>query len=99
MECSPPGLSVLGILLARILEWVAISFSGDFSDPGLKPMFPLSPALGGVFFNMAPPGKTEIRIDIDIDVLGVHTCHTKIYLFGLKIIFLIVRNKKLRNNF
>ena len=27
MECSPPGCSVHGILLARILEWVAISFS------------------------------------------------------------------------
>ena len=27
MECSPPGSSVHGILQARILEWVAISFS------------------------------------------------------------------------
>ena len=27
MECSPPGSSVHGISLARILEWVAISFS------------------------------------------------------------------------
>jgi len=27
MDCSPPGFSVLGILQARILEWVAISFS------------------------------------------------------------------------
>ena len=27
MDCSPPGSSVLGILQARILEWVAISFS------------------------------------------------------------------------
>ena len=26
MDCSPPGSSVLGILQARILEWVAISF-------------------------------------------------------------------------
>ena len=25
--CSPPGSSILGILQARILEWVAISFS------------------------------------------------------------------------
>ena len=28
MDCSPPGSSVHGILLARILDWVAISFSG-----------------------------------------------------------------------
>ena len=27
MECSPPGSSVHGIFQARILEWVAISFS------------------------------------------------------------------------
>ena len=27
MECSLPGSSVFGILLARILEWVATSFS------------------------------------------------------------------------
>ena len=27
MVCSPPGSSVCGILLARILEWVAIPFS------------------------------------------------------------------------
>ena len=27
MNCSPPGSSVLGISQARILEWVAISFS------------------------------------------------------------------------
>ena len=28
MDCSPPGSSVLGIPQARILEWVAISFTG-----------------------------------------------------------------------
>ena len=27
MDCSPPGSFVHGILQARILEWVAISFS------------------------------------------------------------------------
>ena len=27
MDCSPPGFSVRGILQARTLEWVAISFS------------------------------------------------------------------------
>ena len=29
IECSPPGSSVPGVLQARILEWVAISFSTD----------------------------------------------------------------------
>ena len=27
MDCSPPGSSIHGIHLVRILEWVAISFS------------------------------------------------------------------------
>ena len=30
MDCSPPSSSVRGILQARILEWVAISFSISF---------------------------------------------------------------------
>ena len=33
MECSLPGSSVHGILQARILEWVAISFSRESSRP------------------------------------------------------------------
>ena len=34
MDCSPLGSSVHGILLARILEWVAIPFSRGSSQPG-----------------------------------------------------------------
>ena len=33
MDCSPPGFSVHGIPQARILEWVAISFSRGSSWP------------------------------------------------------------------
>ena len=33
MDCSPPGSSIHGILQARILEWVAISFSRGSSWP------------------------------------------------------------------
>ena len=40
MDCSPPGSSVYGILQARILEWVAIPFSRDLSDLGIKPGSP-----------------------------------------------------------
>ena len=32
VNCSPPGSSVLGISQARILEWVAISFSRGSSQ-------------------------------------------------------------------
>ena len=34
MDCSPPGSSAHGILQARLLEWVAISFSRGSSQPG-----------------------------------------------------------------
>ena len=33
MDCSPPGSSVHGISQARILEWIAISFSRGYSCP------------------------------------------------------------------
>ena len=33
MDCSPPGSSIHGILQARILEWVAMSFSRRSSWP------------------------------------------------------------------
>ena len=33
MDCSPPSSSVHGLLQARILEWVAISFSRGSSRP------------------------------------------------------------------
>ena len=33
MECSPPGSSVHGIFWARVLVWVAISFSRGSSQP------------------------------------------------------------------
>ena len=41
-----------GISQARILEWVAISFSGDLPNPGITPV---SPALAGEFFTAEPP--------------------------------------------
>ena len=33
MDCNPPGPSVHGIFQARLLEWVAISFSRGSSHP------------------------------------------------------------------
>ena len=46
-DCSPPDCSVHGISQARILEWVAISSSRDFPNPGIEPALtsPVSPAL------------------------------------------------------
>ena len=38
---------VHGIFQARILEWIAISYSRDLPNPGIEPA---SPALAGGFF-------------------------------------------------
>ena len=45
MNYSPPGSSVHGISQARILEWVAISFSKGSSQPGDQTTSPVSLAL------------------------------------------------------
>ena len=36
MDCSPPGSSVPGILQARIMEWIAMRFTGDLLTQGLN---------------------------------------------------------------
>ena len=45
MNCSPPGSSVHGVFLARILEWVVISYSRGSSSPrdqtNISPTAPL----------------------------------------------------------
>ena len=50
IDCSSPGSSVLGILQARILEWVAISYSRYLSDQGIKSPSLMALALAGGFF-------------------------------------------------
>ena len=41
MDCSPAGSSVHGILQARTLEWVAISFSRELPAPVVDPASPV----------------------------------------------------------
>ena len=58
MDGSPPGSSVHGIFQARILEWVAISFSKGSSLPIAGRLLPSEPPVNpivwrpkeGVFF-------------------------------------------------
>ena len=55
LDCSLPGSSVRGILQARILKWVAISFSRDLPNPGIESR---SSALQADSLPTEPPGKT-----------------------------------------
>ena len=54
MDCSLSVSSVHGILQARILEWVAISYPGDLPEPGIEPR---SPASQVDSLPAEPPGK------------------------------------------
>ena len=49
MGCNPPGFSILGILQARILEWVAIPISRGSSQ--LRELFQVSCIAGRFFTN------------------------------------------------
>ena len=53
MEYSPPGSSVHGIFQSRILDWVAISYSRDLTDPEMEPGSLMSSTLAGGFFTTA----------------------------------------------
>ena len=54
MDCSLPGSSVHGITQAGILEWVALTYSRDLPDPGIKPA---SPELQSDFLLMSHQGR------------------------------------------
>ena len=44
MDCNPRGSSVPRIFQARILEWIAVSFSGDLPNPRAELASPVTPA-------------------------------------------------------
>ena len=50
MDYSLPGSCVHGTFQARILEWVAINYSGDLLDLGTEPVSLAFPASAGRFF-------------------------------------------------
>ena len=55
VDCGPPGSSIHGIFQARILEWVAISFSRGSSQP--KERTQVS-TLQADALQSEPPGKS-----------------------------------------
>ena len=57
IDCSPPGSSVLGILQARILEWVAVPSSKGSSQPRDQTHVLCVSCITGGFFTTEPPGK------------------------------------------
>ena len=65
MDCSPPGSSVHGILQARILEWVAISFSQmerDTERGGERERERERESARAMLFSSCGAGKTEASL-------------------------------------
>ena len=61
MNCSPPGSSVHGIFQARILEWVAISFSSERQvQVEICPCFP--PVCIQLFSTACPTDLQQLQI-------------------------------------
>ena len=66
MDGSTPGSSVHGILQARILEWVAISYSRGSSRPRDKPVSLMFLVLAGRLVTIVPPGKPGQAEEMEI---------------------------------
>ena len=63
MDCSLPGFSVHGIFQARVLEWVAISFSRRSSHPGDRTQVS---HIVGRCFTLWATGKPSIVYNFDV---------------------------------
>ena len=59
MDCGPPGSSIHGIFQARVLEWVAISFSRGSSPPRDRTQVS---ALQTDALPSEPPGKPYMQL-------------------------------------
>ena len=63
MDCSPPGCSVHGILQARILEWIVISFAMRSSQPRDQTCVSWGSYIAGELITTEPPGKPKSKAD------------------------------------
>ena len=64
--CDPMNYTGLGILQARILEWVAFPFSKDLPNPGIQPR---SPALRADSLPAEPQGKPKNTRVVNLSLL------------------------------
>ena len=95
MDCSLPGSSVHGILQARILEWVAISFSRGSSRPRARTQVS---HIAGRFFTIRAtrepvtlePNK---RKSVTVSNFSPSICHEVMGLDDMILIFLILSFK------
>ena len=85
MDCRPPGCSVHRIFQARILDWVAISFSRWSS--WLRDWTQVS-CLAGRFFTTEPPGKPDNSL---VYINATNFCIFILYAVLYRICLLILK--------
>ena len=68
MDCSPPGSSVHGILQAKILKWVAISFSKGSSWARDQTRISY---MAGRFFTAESTGKPSTTFSVPLDSVHI----------------------------
>ena len=73
MDCSPPGSSVHGILQARILKWVAISFSRRSFPPRNQTQVS---CIAGRFFTTEPPENPVLLHESESENEVAQSCPT-----------------------
>ena len=82
MDCGPPGSSIHGLFQARVLEWVAISFSRAFSWP--RDQTQVSRTAGRRFIvwatREAPTGRHRGGLHKCLHFSRVHVCPLSVCL-------------------
>ena len=84
MDCSPPGSSVHEIFLARILEWVAISYSRESFRPRDRKMSLASPELVDRFFTTSATWTLFVLGEDKTKVGKLITFEKVLFSFGLR---------------
>ena len=70
MDCNPPGFSVHGIILVRILEWVAIHSSKGSSWPRDRTHVPCGSCIGRqIFLTTEPLGKRYLHSMVLVTIM------------------------------
>jgi len=90
MHCSPPGSSVHGFSQARILEWVAISFSRGSSWPRDQTWVPCT--TGRFFTDWATREAQMITCLNGISVLLIPWFLCSKFLFQLSFIYILIKS-------
>ena len=92
-DCSPAGSSVQGIFQARLLEWVAISFSkGMFPSQGLNLCLFASPALTGRFFTTGTIWEAQMSKGNDNFTVGLDSMDSQLVRVTLNKVVVKTKN-------